>query len=161
MTAGGRCTPTASETVSDELELAGRATVIDDPRGPRDLVRRAAAIAAYGRFVADDHVLVELGIERLLLARFTTPPSWPPAYRRWRPAGYRCGFAPREVRVGRRSGELAGDHGTWAEGPATAVVPALAETPGGMVCFGRRSAPVMNVEDADAAPNQPSIHPNG
>lgn len=74
---------TGSEDVADELYLTGRAIIVDDPTGPRDPDRRARAIVAYGRSVEDSHVLVELDIDRLLLARYATPPRWPPAYRRW------------------------------------------------------------------------------
>jgi hypothetical protein len=74
---------TGSETVSDELHLTGRAIIVDDPSGPRDPERRARAIVAYGRSVEDSHVLVELAIDRLLLAQYASPPRWPPTYRRW------------------------------------------------------------------------------
>lgn len=68
---------TGSADVNDELMLAGRA-VVAPARGDR-----AAAVAAAGYRVADDHVLVELSIERALWAEWSTPPRWPPTYHRW------------------------------------------------------------------------------
>jgi hypothetical protein len=68
---------TGSADVNDELMLAGRAV----PAPPS--VDRAAAVAAAGYTVADDHVLIQLGIERALWAEWSTPPSWPPTYHRW------------------------------------------------------------------------------
>ena len=73
---------TGSETVNDELSLAGRATMA---AGDADL--RARAVAACGFEVGADHTLVELGIESALWAHYATPPRWPPEYRRWRSAG--------------------------------------------------------------------------
>jgi hypothetical protein len=72
---------TGSAEVNDELMLAGRAVP-----APPD-VDRAAAVAAAGYAVADDHVLVELGVERALWAEWSSPPRWPPTYHRWAAAG--------------------------------------------------------------------------
>lgn len=76
----GRYALHASQTadIDDEFCVEGRAEVIGDPD------RRAAALAAHPASVADDHVLVALGVERALWAHYTSPPSWPPVYRRWR-----------------------------------------------------------------------------
>jgi hypothetical protein len=75
---------TGSETVNDELYLSGTAVIIDDPTsGPRSVARRSEAVAAYPGSVAEGHALLELSIERLLVAHYATPPRWPPTYRRW------------------------------------------------------------------------------
>jgi hypothetical protein len=66
-----------AENADDEFYLTGRASEVSDPHS------RAAAVAAYHGPVADDHVLFEFGIEHVLWAHYTTPPSWPPEYRRW------------------------------------------------------------------------------
>jgi hypothetical protein len=68
---------TGSADVNDELMLAGRAVPAASD------VDRAAAVAAAGYFVADDHVLFELGVERVLWAEWSSPPHWPPTYHRW------------------------------------------------------------------------------
>jgi hypothetical protein len=75
---------TGSETVNDELYVTGTAVIIDDPTaGPRSVARRSEAVATYPGSVAEDHALLELSIERLLVAHYATPPRWPPTYRRW------------------------------------------------------------------------------
>ena len=76
----GRYALHSSQTaeVDDEFCVEGRATVVEGEE------RRAAALAAHAASVGDDHVLVELGVERALWAHYTSPPSWPPAYRSWR-----------------------------------------------------------------------------
>lgn len=71
-----------SETENDEIMVAGRAVVRDD-----DLAFRAAAVATMPFRPGDDHVLVELGLEVVLWAEYSTPPTWPPTYHRWRAAG--------------------------------------------------------------------------
>ena len=69
--------------VADEFHVTGRATVRDgDPE-----LRRLAA-GTIGFRVADDHVLVELGIGSALWAHYSTPPSFPPTYRRWHAASW-------------------------------------------------------------------------
>jgi Pyridoxamine 5'-phosphate oxidase len=70
---------TGSETESDEFYLTGTAAVRED-----DPPLRQAAAGTIGFTVADDHVLVELGLEAVLWAHYSTPPSFPPTYRRWR-----------------------------------------------------------------------------
>lgn len=76
----GRYALHSSQTadVDDEFCVEGRAEVVDAPE------RRRSALAAHAAAVGDDHVLVELGIERALWAHYASPPSWPPAYRSWR-----------------------------------------------------------------------------
>lgn len=69
------------EHVNDEFCVEGRAVVVDTDE------RRAAALAAHPASVGEDHVLVELTVERALLAQFASPPAWPPAYRRWSAGG--------------------------------------------------------------------------
>ena len=64
--------------VDDEFCVEGRAGVVAGGE------RRSAALAVHPASVGDDHVLVELGIERALWAHYASPPSWPPEYRRWR-----------------------------------------------------------------------------
>jgi hypothetical protein len=63
--------------VNDEFCVEGSARVL------HDAARRAAALASAAGSVGDDHVLVELDIERALWAHYTSPPSWPPSYTRW------------------------------------------------------------------------------
>jgi hypothetical protein len=69
------------EHVNDEFCVEGRAEVVDAEE------RRAAALAAHPASVGDDHVLVELGVDRALLAQYATPPAWPPSYRSWSVGG--------------------------------------------------------------------------
>ena len=69
---------TGSAEENDEVMLAGRAEV-----APLT-VDRAAAVRAAGYDVAEDHILVELGVERVLWAEWSSPPRWPPTYHRWR-----------------------------------------------------------------------------
>jgi hypothetical protein len=66
-----------AENVNDEFYVTGSAREV--PEGDR----RAAAVAAYHGPVAADHVLFELDIERVMWARYATPPAWPPDYRHW------------------------------------------------------------------------------
>ena len=75
----GRCALHSCGTaeVDDEFFLSARASI------SQDHALRAAAVAGYHGPVPDAHVLVTLDIERALLARYTTPPTWPPAYTRW------------------------------------------------------------------------------
>jgi hypothetical protein len=68
---------TGSEDISDEFSVAGQAS---EPAAEL----RSAVAAAAGYSVEDDHVLFELGIDRALWAEWSTPPSWPPTYHRWR-----------------------------------------------------------------------------
>jgi hypothetical protein len=70
-----------SEAETDEIMAAGRAVVRDD-----DPALRAAAVAAMPFSPGEDHVLVELCLDRVLWAEYSTPPSWPPHYHRWRAA---------------------------------------------------------------------------
>lgn len=70
---------TGSEAESDEFYVTGTATVRTD-----DLALRQAAAGTIGFTVADDHVLVELGLDAVLWGHYSSPPSFPPAYRRWR-----------------------------------------------------------------------------
>jgi hypothetical protein len=63
--------------VDGEFCWAGRAALVDE------LALRAAALAACHFTPGDDHVLMELGIDSGLWARYSSPPSWPPTYRRW------------------------------------------------------------------------------
>jgi len=76
----GRYALHSSQTadVDDEFCVEGRTEVVEGEE------RRAAALAAHPASVGDDHVLVELGIDRALWAHYSKPPSWPPAYRSWR-----------------------------------------------------------------------------
>lgn len=76
----GRYALHSSQTVEvdDEFCVEGRAEIVDAPE------RRAAALAAHAASVGADHVLLELRIERALWAHYSSPPGWPPAYRRWR-----------------------------------------------------------------------------
>jgi hypothetical protein len=76
----GRYALHSSQTaeVDDEFCVEGTAEIVDAPE------RRAAALAAHAASVGAEHVLVELEIERALWAHYSRPPSWPPAYRRWR-----------------------------------------------------------------------------
>jgi hypothetical protein len=67
-----------SETETDEIMVAGRAVIRDE-----DAPLRAAAVAAMPFSPGDDHVLVELEIDRVLWAEYSTPPTWPPRYHRW------------------------------------------------------------------------------
>jgi hypothetical protein len=85
----GRYALHSSQTaeVDDEFCVEGRAAVVEGP------TRREAALAAHPASVEDDHVLVELRIERVLWAHYASPPSWPPTYRRWRAPG-RSAHAP-------------------------------------------------------------------
>jgi hypothetical protein len=69
------------EHVNDEFCVEGRAEIVDGEE------RRAAALAAHPASVGDDHVLVELGVDRALLAQYATPPAWPPSYRSWSVGG--------------------------------------------------------------------------
>ena len=69
------------ERVNDEFCIEGRAELVESEE------RRAAALAAHPVSVGADHVLVELAIERALLAQYASPPAWPPAYRRWSARG--------------------------------------------------------------------------
>ena len=69
---------TGSEAESDEFYVTGTAAVRED-----DPTLRRAAAGTIGFTVADDHVLVELGLTAALWAHYSTPPSFPPAYRRW------------------------------------------------------------------------------
>jgi hypothetical protein len=68
---------TGSESVDDELEIGGRATF------PDDAGLRAEAATAVGFTVPDDHVLVELGVDRVLWGHYERPGAFPPTYRRW------------------------------------------------------------------------------
>lgn len=67
-----------TESVNDEFCVEGQAVVVDDPD------RRSEALAAAAGSVEDDHVLVELRIDRALWAHYSQPPTWPPVYRGWR-----------------------------------------------------------------------------
>jgi hypothetical protein len=71
---------TGSERESDEFYVTGTAVVRDD-----DPALRRAAAGTIGFPVADGHVLVELGLDAALWGHYATPPSFPPAYHRWRP----------------------------------------------------------------------------
>jgi hypothetical protein len=66
-----------AEDVNDEFCLMGRAERVRD----RDL--QAASLAACRFIPGEDHVLVELDMQRALWAHYSSPPSWPPTYRRW------------------------------------------------------------------------------
>jgi hypothetical protein len=68
-----------SETDNDEAAITGRAIERDG-----DAAFRTAAAAALPFTVADDSVLFELALETVLWAEYPTPPSFPPAYHRWR-----------------------------------------------------------------------------
>lgn len=71
-----------SETETDEIMLAGRALIRDG-----DAALRAAVVDAMPFSPGEDHVLVELRLDTVLWAEYSTPPSWPPRYHRWRAAG--------------------------------------------------------------------------
>lgn len=66
-----------AENVDDEFYLAGRARLVEDPE------LRTASLAACPFPPGEDHVLVEFEIETALWAHYSSPPSWPPAYRKW------------------------------------------------------------------------------
>lgn len=66
-----------AEDVNDEFYLAGSAEPAEDPE------LRAASLAACHFPPGEDHVLVGLSIETALWAHYSSPPSWPPTYRRW------------------------------------------------------------------------------
>lgn len=68
---------TGSESVDDELEIGGRAMFPDDA----DL--RSEAAEAVGFTVPEDHVLVELELDRVLWGHYERPGAFPPTYRRW------------------------------------------------------------------------------
>jgi hypothetical protein len=95
---------TGSETENDEVAISGRAR-----RCESDAVLRSMVAAAMPFPVPASHELFELGIERVLWAAYSTPPSFPPAYHRW------PGPAPRVVRdrpaVGERSPQSSGARG--------------------------------------------------
>jgi len=68
-----------SDSENDEVMVAGRATILDD-----DAAFRSAAVTAMPFSPGADHVLVELGLDTVLWAEYSTPPAWPPVYHRWR-----------------------------------------------------------------------------
>jgi hypothetical protein len=75
---------TGSEDVDDELLVSGRATILEDP----DL--RARVVAGSPITIPEDHVMVELGMERVLWGHYEPRGVFPPQYRRWQaplPAG--------------------------------------------------------------------------
>ena len=65
---------TGSAEENDEFLILGRAR----PAGGID---RAAAVASAGYSVGDDHVLMELDIDRAMWAEYASPPRWPPPRR--------------------------------------------------------------------------------
>jgi hypothetical protein len=69
---------TGTAEIADEFVIIGRAAVEQD----KDLREKVVLSAGYP--VGDDHVLMELGLDRALWAEWSTPPSWPPTYHRWR-----------------------------------------------------------------------------
>ena len=69
---------TGTAEIADEFAIVGSASEVPDP-----LVREGVMRSA-GYSVADDHVLMELGLDRALWAQWSSPPSWPPTYHRWR-----------------------------------------------------------------------------
>lgn len=70
---------TGSEDVDDELLIVGRAVVIEEERE-----LRAAALAACSFEPGEDHVLVELGLERLMWGHYEPRGVFPPQYHVWR-----------------------------------------------------------------------------
>jgi hypothetical protein len=66
----------------DELYVTGRATRVEHDE-LRTMVRGHQS--GLGVVEGGNHeILYELGLERVLLARYGARPSWPPEYRRWR-----------------------------------------------------------------------------
>ena len=67
--------------VDDELMIRGVASVVESPS---DALRAGVIDAAKPATVgADEELLFELGIERVMLATYERRPQWPPAYERW------------------------------------------------------------------------------
>jgi hypothetical protein len=66
-----------TDQVDDEFLVVGTAEVVRSPS------RRVSALEAARGTVGDDHVLVELHVERAMWAHYATPPTWPPTYERW------------------------------------------------------------------------------
>lgn len=71
---------TGAEDITDEFYVAGRAELVEE------VGLAAAAVEACHFTPAEDHVLVKFGIETALWAHYSSPPSWPPDYRRWQSA---------------------------------------------------------------------------
>ena len=70
----------AAVETDDEFVVTGIARPVDDPAA------RAAAKAAWGKPVPDDHELFELLVERARHAKYKGHGDWPPVYTRWREA---------------------------------------------------------------------------
>lgn len=70
---------TGSQDVDDELMVQGRAVVREG-----DAELRAAALAAAPFTPSDDHVLVELLVDRVMWAHYEPRGVFPPNYRVWR-----------------------------------------------------------------------------
>jgi hypothetical protein len=68
---------TGGPGVNDEFAITGRAKLSSADQ-------RAAAAAAAGYSVGDDHELMEFDIDSALWAEYATPPGWPPTYHHWR-----------------------------------------------------------------------------
>jgi hypothetical protein len=68
---------TGSAEIDDEFSIAGRARIVVDPS------LRRAALAACPYTPADDHVLVELDLERALWAHYEPRGVFPPQYHVW------------------------------------------------------------------------------
>jgi hypothetical protein len=66
-----------AENVDDEFYLAGTTRLVGDA------ALRTASLAACHFAPGEDHVLVEFGIDTALWAHYSSPASWPPAYRKW------------------------------------------------------------------------------
>jgi hypothetical protein len=71
---------TGSAEENDEFLILGRAR-------SAAAIDRAAAAAAAGYSVGEDHVLMELDIDRAMWAEYASPPRWPPTYHHWSARG--------------------------------------------------------------------------
>lgn len=65
-------------TVDDEFMVTGEGLATDDPGA------RRRALADCPTSVGEDHVLVELTIDRVMWGHFEHPGAWPPHYRTWK-----------------------------------------------------------------------------
>ena len=72
---------TGSADVDDEIAIRGVAREVADP------ARQRAALAACPFRPGDDHVLVELGIDRILWGHYEPRGVFPPRYHTWRAPG--------------------------------------------------------------------------
>ena len=68
----------APEDTNNEFYVTGRVTMVTDA------ARRSEVAAAYRNTVQETGELLELSLDRVMLARYKHRGDWPPTYTRWR-----------------------------------------------------------------------------